>query len=63
MVQDAGVRVFRWWKHPAVLVAFLPVHLKVYDAGRYAVSATGLLSKSPTTFELQDDGLVIACEV
>ena len=38
---------------------FLLVCLEVHDAGRCAVSAAGLLSDSPTTIEVQDDGLVI----
>ena len=59
MVQDAGGRVFRQWKRPAVLVPFLLVCLEVHDAGRCAVSAVGLLSESPTTIEVQDDGLVM----
>ena len=38
---------------------FLPVSLEVHDAGRFALSAAGLLSESPTTIEVQDDGLVM----
>ena len=49
VVQDAGCRVFRQWKRPAVRVPFLPVCLEVQDVGRCAVSAAGLVSESPTT--------------
>ena len=50
--------MFRQWKRPAVSVPFLPVCLEVQDVGRYAVSAAGLVSESPTTlFGVHDDGL------
>ena len=49
MVQDAGCRVFRQWKRPAVRVPFLPVSLEVQAVGRCAGSAAGLVPESPTT--------------
>ena len=51
--------MFRQWKRLAVLVPFLPVYLEVHNAGRCAVRAADLLSESPITIEVQDDGLVM----
>ena len=49
MVQDAGGRVFRRWKHLTVCVPFLPVLLGMQDISSCAVRAAGLVFESPTT--------------
>ena len=64
MVQDAGCRVFRQWKRPAVCVPFLPVCLEVHDVGRCAGSAAGLFRVADHSIEVHDDGLgmPVRCE-